>query len=155
MRSVITAAWFSVAATGALASVVMPPAVAAETDRPVRAASAHALPGPQPGKPLASTDRAAAPAGTTTATRLASTPTSPLLVHAATATPADPVRDPVLVAVAPQLSTARADLVGGIAPSPGHTQPNLDERSGGSLAGAALLLMLVVVFRRRGAIRSL
>ena len=153
MRRAITAAWFSVAATGALASFVTLPAVAAETDRPAQALNGSTAQLPLVDKPVQSIDRSATDAELPAQTRLAMTPPgNPRSLQATTATPVEAAGTPLLVAVAPQLTPHKADLAAGVVVAQAGIDPR-DKRSSGSLAAAALMMMLVVVFRRRGAIR--
>ena len=157
MRSVVIAAWFSVAATGALASDVMPPAAAAETIRPVRiAVSAVADEAPPAREHLRSTGRAGADAGLPAQVRPATPPPGEPRPAASTGISPGPAsavdHDPVKLAVAPQ-QTLRPDLAAGPGAAPAPPPADKDERSGGSLVAGALLMMLVVMFRRRGAIR--
>lgn len=128
MRSVVLAALFSVAATGALASDGTPAVVAAETSRPVLSVNRPDL-GPQATRPVD--------------TRLA-------------AAPASTAADPLLLAAAP-LKAATGQDAQAQTKNPTQAQAVAPEGdvSRGSLTAAALLMMAVVMIRRRGSNRML
>ena len=131
MRSVVIAIWFSVAATGALASGSPPPVVAAETTRPAVSAT---LPTAQAGMtPLAGSQLAAAPASSSKGVDGSAS----------------------LLRVAGPLSTAGDGAKARQGRGQGEEVGEGGEVGKGSLTAAALLLMAVVMIRRRGTIRTL
>ena len=125
MRSVVIAVWFSVAATGALASSSPPPVVAAETTRPTVSAS---LP--------------------TAAAGMTSLAGSQLAVAPAPSSKGVDGSTSLLLAAAPRVVTGEDAT----APQASDQDQKVGQ---GSLTAAALLLMAVVMIRRRGAIRTL
>lgn len=136
MRSLVLAAWFSVAATGALASDAKAPVVAAETTRSSVTAR-HAS------QELAGPGLAAAQVAARTPRPVDSR--LPLIPAGTALEPA-----PVLLAAGPRHPIhleGRAGTIDGTGPD--------GEVSQGSLTAAALLMMAVVMFRRRGRVRRL